>query len=94
MKDYDRAILSYYDWLKKETASVDQALHIISLYESVLNGMSNYLVESIANFDVFLIIVSIVLSIQVCVVYFYIFSKYLLSKILFIIISFILTVIL
>ncbi|XP_025410553.1 GPI ethanolamine phosphate transferase 2-like isoform X2 [Sipha flava] len=65
MKDFNHAIFSYYDWLKKENASIDQALHIISLYESALNGMSNYLVKSIAKFDVFLIIVSIILSIQV-----------------------------
>lgn len=65
MKDYEHAMLYYYDWLKNETVSVDHALHIVSLYESALNGMSNYLVGSIAKFDVFLIIVSIVLSIQV-----------------------------
>lgn len=65
MKDYEHAMLYYYDWLKKETASVDHALRVISLYESALNGMSNYLVGSIAKFDVFLIIVSIVLSVQV-----------------------------
>lgn len=65
MKDYEHAVLYYYDWLKKETAPVDHALRVISLYESALNGMSNYLVGSIAKFDVFLIIVSIVLSVQV-----------------------------
>jgi hypothetical protein len=75
MKDFNHAIFSYYDWLKKENASIDQALHIISLYESALNGMSNYLVKSIAKFDVFLIIVSIILSIQVCVVFFYNFQN-------------------
>lgn len=71
MKHYNDAILSYYDWLKKETTSVDLALHIISMYETVLSGMSKYLIESTAKFDVFLIIVSIVLSLQVCVIYFF-----------------------
>lgn len=73
MKDYNNAILFYYDWLKRETTSIDQTHHVISLYESALSGMSNYIIGSIAKFDVFLIIVSIVLSIQVqifCLVYF------------------------
>ncbi|VVC29976.1 Hypothetical protein CINCED_3A001194 [Cinara cedri] len=65
MEDYNNAILYYYNWLKKESKSIDDVLHLISLYESVLSDMSNYLVGSIAKFDVFLIIVSIVLSIQV-----------------------------
>jgi len=65
MKDYDHAMIYYYDWLKRETASINQAYRIISLYESALSGMSNYIIGSIAKFDVFLIIVSIVLSIQV-----------------------------
>ncbi|XP_016662994.1 GPI ethanolamine phosphate transferase 2 isoform X2 [Acyrthosiphon pisum] len=65
MKDYDNAILYYYDWLKRETISINQAHSVISLYESALSGMSNYIIGSIAKFDVFLIIVSIVLSIQV-----------------------------
>lgn len=65
MDNYNNATLCYYNWLKKESKSVDDVLHLISLYESVLSDMSNYLVGSIAKFDVFLIIVSIVLSIQV-----------------------------
>lgn len=65
MKDYNDAILYYYDWLKRETTSIDQTHRVISLYESALSGMSNYIIGSIAKFDVFLIIVSIVLSIQV-----------------------------
>jgi len=65
MKDYDHAILYYYDWLKRETASINQAHRIISLYESALSGMSNFVIGSIAKFDIFLIIVSIVLSLQV-----------------------------
>lgn len=65
--DYDRAILYYYNWLRKKTSSIDEALHIISLYKSALSGMSNYLVGSLVKFDVFLIIVAIVLSVQVYV---------------------------
>lgn len=65
IKDYDLAMLYYYDWLKKEPISISQAHRVISLYESALSGMSNYLIGSIAKFDIFLIIVSIVLSIQV-----------------------------
>lgn len=67
MKDYDLAILYYYNWLKRETLSTDHALRVISLYESALNGMRDYLVRSVAKFDIFLIIVSIILSIQVCI---------------------------
>lgn len=65
MKDYNHAILYYYDWLKRETTSINHAHRVISLYESALSGMSNYIIGSIAKFDLFLIIVSIVLSIQV-----------------------------
>jgi len=72
MKDYDHAMIYYYDWLKRKTASINQAHRVISLYESALNGMSNHIIGSIAKFDVFLIIVSIVLSVQV---------KYLLSQV-------------
>lgn len=66
MKHYDHATFYYYNWLKEKAGTTDQALHIISLYESALSGMSNYLIGSIAKFDVFLIIVSIILTIQVC----------------------------
>ncbi|XP_027844356.2 GPI ethanolamine phosphate transferase 2 [Aphis gossypii] len=65
MDDYDHAVLYYYEWLKRETVSIKQAHRVISLYESAMNGMRNYIIGSIAKFDVFLIIVSIVLSIQV-----------------------------
>lgn len=65
IKDYDNAISCYYNWLKRETLPVDYALRVISLYDSALKGMSSYLVASITKFDVFLIIVSIILSIQV-----------------------------
>lgn len=65
MKNYDHATLHYYNWLKRETVSIDHALHVISLYESALSGMGNYLVESITKFDLFLIVVSIVISMQV-----------------------------
>lgn len=68
MKDYNHATLYYYNWLKRETLSVDHALRVISLYESALNGMRNYLVGSVAKFDIFLIIVSIILSLQVCII--------------------------
>lgn len=64
MEDYNHAMLYYYNWLKRETLSVDHALRVISLYESALNGMRNFLVESVAKFDIFLIIVSIILSLQ------------------------------
>lgn len=65
MKDYNNVIWYYYNWLKRKNAPVDHALHIISMYESVLNSMSKYLIKSVAKFDVFLIIVSIILSTQV-----------------------------
>lgn len=65
MEDYNHATMYYYNWLMKESKSIDDAFHLISLYKSVLSDMSNYLVGSIAKFDIFLIIVSIVLSIQV-----------------------------
>lgn len=65
MKDYDQAMLYYYNWLKRGTTSLDHALRVISLYDSALKGMSNYLIGSTAKFDVFLIIVSIILSVQV-----------------------------
>jgi len=65
MKDYNNAILYYYDWLKRKTTLINQAHRVISLYESALSGMSNYIIGSIAKFDMFLIIVSILLSIQV-----------------------------
>lgn len=65
MKDYDLATLYYYNWLKRENVSIDHALHVISLYESALSSMGDYLVESITKFDLFLIVVSIVISMQV-----------------------------
>lgn len=65
MNDYDHATLYYYNWLKRETVSIDHALQIISLYKSALSGMGDYLVESITKFDLFLIVVSIVISMQV-----------------------------
>lgn len=65
MEDYNYAILYYYNWLRKESKSINDSLYLISLYESVLSDMSNYLIGSIAKFDIFLIIVSIVLTIQV-----------------------------
>lgn len=64
MKDYNQAIMYYYNWLKNKNLTIDHALNIISLYESALNGMSHYLIKLIAKVDVFLIIVSIILSIQ------------------------------
>jgi len=65
MKDYDYATWHYYNWLKKKNVPIDHTLRVISLYESILNRISKYLVESVAKFDVFLIIVSVVLSTQV-----------------------------
>lgn len=65
MKDYNNATWYYYSWLKRKNAPIDHAHHVISLYESVLNSMSKYLIESVAKFDVFLIIVSVILSTQV-----------------------------
>lgn len=65
MKDYDHAMSYYYDWLKGDSKSNDHALQVILLYESVLKNMRNYLIGSIAKFDIFLIIISIVLSVQV-----------------------------
>lgn len=65
MNNYEHAMSYYYNWLKGDSKSNDHALQVISLYESVLKDMSNYLVESVAKFDVFLIIISIVLSVQV-----------------------------
>jgi len=76
MDDYDHAVLYYYEWLKRETVSIKQAHRVISLYESAMNGMRNYIIGSIAKFDVFLIIVSIVLSIQVHKKYFQVFCSY------------------
>lgn len=65
MKDYDYATWYYYNWLKRKNVPIDHTLRVISLYESILNRLSKYLVGSVAKFDVFLIIVSIVLTTQV-----------------------------